>query len=265
MPRTHFDERWKAWLQHNVARGCSRDDLFRILLDEGFDFGAVQSELGHTPSIDLSLVRNRLRPAGGPDPRRLANLKKLHSPRIELFTAEDFLDAGECAALVEIIRARLRPSTISAPREPDAAFRTSSTCDLDASSSAAVARLDERICAAMQLDPEVAEPTQGQYYQVGQEFKPHTDYFESHELARYVTATLGQRSWTFMVYLNEPQGGGDTTFVSLMIRIRPKTGMAVIWNSLYPDGRPNPDTLHHGTPVRAGYKAIITKWFRTPL
>ena len=30
------------------------------------------------------------------------------------------------------------------------------------------------------------------------------------------------------------------------------------------DGSGNYDTLHHGTPVRAGYKAIITKWFRRP-
>jgi prolyl 4-hydroxylase len=38
----------------------------------------------------------------------------------------------------------------------------------------------------------------------------------------------------------------------------------VIWNSLLPDGRPNYDTLHHGMPVKAGHKAIITKWFRQP-
>jgi prolyl 4-hydroxylase len=46
--------------------------------------------------------------------------------------------------------------------------------------------------------------------------------------------------------------------------VRPKTGLAVIWNNLYPVGRTNYDTLHHGTPVKAGYKAIITKWFRHP-
>jgi prolyl 4-hydroxylase len=40
--------------------------------------------------------------------------------------------------------------------------------------------------------------------------------------------------------------------------------MAVIWNNLYPDGTPNPDTLHQGMPVKAGHKAIITKWFRKP-
>jgi prolyl 4-hydroxylase len=36
----------------------------------------------------------------------------------------------------------------------------------------------------------------------------------------------------------------------------------VLWNNLRPDGAPNYDTLHQGAPVRAGYKAIVTKWFR---
>ena len=42
----------------------------------------------------------------------------------------------------------------------------------------------------------------------------------------------------------------------------PRLGQAIIWNNLYQDGRPNPDTLHHGMPVEQGYKAVITKWFR---
>jgi len=79
-------------------------------------------------------------------------------------------------------------------------------------------------------------PSQGQYYELTQEFKPHTDYFEPYELERNSTPTLGQRTWTFMVYLN----------------------------NLKADGTPNYDTLHHGVPVKAGYKAIITKWFRRP-
>jgi len=30
------------------------------------------------------------------------------------------------------------------------------------------------------------------------------------------------------------------------------------------DGRPNPHALHHGKPVKAGSKAIITNWFKAP-
>ena len=37
----------------------------------------------------------------------------------------------------------------------------------------------------------------------------------------------------------------------------------MIWSSLNPDGSPNSNSLHHAQPVLKGYKAIITKWFRS--
>jgi prolyl 4-hydroxylase len=191
-------------------------------------------------------------------------LQRVDTERAELFVAEDFLDAGECRRVIEIMRGSLRRSTITLENEPDKYFRRSRTCDLSFIDVPLVRRLDRGICDAMQLPPALAEPTQGQYYDVGDEFKPHTDYFESYELEKFSTPTLGQRTWTFMLYLNEPEGGGETAFVNLGVSIKPKTGRAVIWNNLTPYGEPNPDTIHQGTPVTAGYKAIITKWFRRP-
>ena len=184
--------------------------------------------------------------------------------RAELFILEDFLDPQECRRVIEIMKGSLRRSTITVENEPDKYFRKSRTCDLSFIDVPVVRRLDRAICETLQMPPALAEPTQGQYYDVGDEFKPHTDYFEAYELERFSTPTLGQRSWTFMLYLNEPEGGGETAFVNLGLSVKPKTGRAVIWNNLTPLGEPNPDTLHQGTPVTAGYKAIITKWFRQP-
>ena len=125
--------------------------------------------------------------------------------------------------------------------------------------------LDSRICQSLGVDPAFAEPTQGQCYEVGQEFKPHTDFFKAYELDRFSTPTLGQRTWTFMVYLNEPESGGETRFVELDMSVKPKLGMALLWNNLLPSGQPNYFTCHQGTPVTAGTKVIITKWFRMPV
>jgi prolyl 4-hydroxylase len=200
---------------------------------------------------------------GGPSEEKLPGLRRHESALLELYTVDDFLTSKVCEGLVKLIKARLRPSTISYAGAPDATFRTSRTCDLK-DSNPIVGKLDRDICAAMKIPVSCAEPTQGQYYEVGQEFKPHTDYFETYELGRFSTATLGQRSWTFMVYLNEPQSGGETAFTHIDFAVRPKTGRAVIWNNLGPDGEPNHHTMHQGTPVLAGNKAIITKWFRRP-
>ena len=66
-----------------------------------------------------------------------------------------------------------------------------------------------------------------------------------------------------MAYLNPVEAGGATAFTQLGIQIEPQPGALLLWNNALPDGRPNPATLHAGTPVVAGVKYIITKWYRT--
>jgi len=64
--------------------------------------------------------------------------------------------------------------------------------------------------------------------------------------------------------LNDVEAGGETAFVNVGLVIPPRQGTALLWNNLRADGGGNYDTLHHGMPVKAGCKAIITKWFRRP-
>jgi prolyl 4-hydroxylase len=264
MLKKPLNDEWRAWIRHNVARGCSREELSQILLKEGFDLVEIGSELGPTlNTAPKAALLPGLPPNTAPKAALLPGLQRHGEPLLELYTAENFLDARTCAAVVQLIKAHLRPSTISSAGAPDAGFRTSRTCDL-AERYPVVRELNRRICAALDANPAYAEATQGQYYEVSQEFKAHTDYFEAYELERFSTATWGQRTWTFMVYLNEPQDGGATRFVDAGLAFKPKLGQAVMWNNLQPDGRPNPHTLHQGTPVTSGSKAIITKWFRRP-
>ena len=104
---------------------------------------------------------------------------------------------------------------------------------------------------------------QVQRYDVGQQFKPHRDCFEPGTNTYQRLAGLrGNRTWTFMVYLNEDMQGGATHFTEIGQVISPKTGMALLWNNLLEDGSPNQATLHCGEPVTRGHKVIITKWFR---
>jgi len=84
----------------------------------------------------------------------------------------------------------LRPSTITVEDEPDQFFRRSKTCDLGLLRDPVAERIDLRICQAMQISPALAEPTQAQRYEVDDEFKAHTDYFEAYELERFSTPTL---------------------------------------------------------------------------
>ena len=192
---------------------------------------------------------------------RTPGVQKVPSPRLDLFIRKTFLAPDECAALVALIDARRRPSTL-ADDSGDGLFRTSETCDLD-SREAAVAAAEAKIAAFTGLDPRHGEPVQGQRYAEGQEFKAHTDYFEpgGGDFARYC-AVSGQRTWTVMIYLNEPAAGGATRFKTIAKTVQPETGKLLAWNNLRADGRPNVNTLHHGMKVRRGTKYIITKWYR---
>jgi prolyl 4-hydroxylase len=189
-------------------------------------------------------------------------VQRVPSPSLELFIVRGFLEPALCAELMALIDARRRPSTIADDLGDDSYFRTSETCDLDGSIPA-VADVDRAISGLLGLPPELGEPIQGQRYAPGQEFKPHTDTFEPTGADYYVhCAERGNRSWTAMIYLNEPEGGGATRFKVIGKTIQPETGKLLAWNNLLPDGCPNPATLHQGMKVRKGCKYILTKWFR---
>ena len=205
--------------------------------------------------------------SGHPSERVVARImaqpgvQRTPSPKLTLFQKRGFLDGAACADLIALIDRERRPSTIS-DYNGDDAFRTSETCDLDAD-IAIVADLERRILAFIGLDPAHGEPIQGQRYAVGQEFKAHTDYFEPDgiDFDTY-TSVAGNRTWTAMIYLNEPGAGGATRFKTIDKIVQPETGKLLCWNNLRPDGNPNPSTIHQGMKVRAGSKYVITKWFR---
>ena len=191
----------------------------------------------------------------------MPGVQRVPTRELDLFIVRRFLDPETCAALIERIDARRRPSGIADDIGIEN-FRTSETCDLDWRDPV-VAEVERKIAGLLGFPLEASEPPQGQRYAPGQEFKPHTDTFEPGGYDFYVhTAERGQRTWTAMIYLNEPEDGGATRFKLIGKTIQPETGKLLAWNNLLPDGQPNPATRHQGMKVRRGTKYIITKWFR---
>lgn len=211
----------------------------------------------------VSQVAEQARADANPSERltATAGVQRVPTPKLELFIVRNFLDPESCSALIDRIDERRRPSEI-ADDVGIADFRTSETCDLDWRDPL-VGEVDRRISGLLGLSADASEPIQGQRYAPGQQFKPHTDTFEPGGYDFYLhTAESGQRTWTAMIYLNEPDEGGATRFKLIDKTIQPETGKLVTWNNLLPDGRPNPATLHQGMKVRRGTKYILTKWFR---
>ena len=202
--------------------------------------------------------------AADPTAERLISTKgvqRVPTRELELFVMRGFLAPDECAAFRALIDERRRPSTI-ADDQGIANFRTSETCDLD-NRHPLVAQVKDRLSKLLGIPPSHGEPIQGQHYAPGQEFRPHTDTFNPGGADYFLNcAEAGQRSWTAMIYLNEPEDGGATRFKLIGKTIRPETGKLLAWNNLLPDGSPNPATLHQGMKVRCGTKYILTQWYR---
>ena len=186
---------------------------------------------------------------------------KLPATSLELYVVRDFLTASQCARLIAVIDANRIPSPVVSD-DPVPAYRTSETCYLYPSEPV-VAEVEARLDALTGIDPVHGELLQGQRYAVGQQFKPHHDFFHTDQAYWREQAVMGgQRTWTAMAFLNEPEAGGRTNFPTAGITLTPRTGNLLIWNNMDELGVPNPATLHAGMPVEKGAKYILTKWYR---
>lgn len=188
-------------------------------------------------------------------------VRQVPTDRLALFDRPAFLPQPLCERLIGLIDKNRRPSTI-ADANGDNYFRTSETCDLD-HTEPAVRDLEKRLFALNGINPAHGEPVQGQRYDIGQEFKAHTDYFEPNgpDYTKYCSVA-GNRTWTFMIYLNPVESGGGTRFKVIKKVFQPETGKLLCWDNRREDGSLNAATLHHGMKVRGGVKYVITKWYR---
>jgi prolyl 4-hydroxylase len=192
---------------------------------------------------------------------RTPNTMKLPAQGLDIFVVRGFLSQHECDQLIALIDQDRQPSGLLADA-PDPEFRTSESCNLRLSDRVN-REVERKINGLMGIQPEHGETIQGQRYAAGQQFKEHHDFFYKSE-AYWAEQERqgGQRTWTAMIFLNEPESGGQTGFPKAGIRVTPRTGNLLCWNNLDAYGEPNMYSLHTGMPVEAGVKYVITKWYR---
>lgn len=192
---------------------------------------------------------------------RNPNAVKVDADGLDLFVVRRVCEPDLCEALIRLIDADLVPSGLMGPTD-DKDFRTSKTCNLRADDPL-VMKLEERMQAVIGIQPELGEYPQGQRYEAGQQFKPHYDWLDPNASYWPTQVTCGgQRTWTAMMFLNDPEAGGHTIFTEANVSVRPRAGNLLLWNNLDSDGEVNPRSMHQGSPVAAGTKYVITKWYR---
>lgn len=179
-----------------------------------------------------------------------------------LIEIDNFLTKEECEYFIGLIDKSNHRSTVSASGDQAAVVsdvRTSSTSTLPMNEEK-VANLKKKISAFLGIPIEKGEPLQGQLYEPGQFFKPHNDYFSGEDYNNHCLHS-GNRTNTFMIFLNEGMEGGETNFPVLQRKFKPIQGKGLSWD-LIVDGEFQRDMLHEGSEVKAGRKYIITSWWR---
>jgi prolyl 4-hydroxylase len=189
------------------------------------------------------------------------NALQIPANGLDVFVVREFLSAELCQEVIARIDQDRVPSGLLAPTA-DPEFRTSESCNLRPDDPVN-RKVETKINNLLGIEPNHGETIQGQRYAVGQQFKPHHDFFHTTEAYwEEQQKQGGQRTWTAMVFLNAPEAGGQTFFPSANVRVTPRTGNLLAWNNMDPYGQPNPNSLHTGMPVEAGTKYVITKWYR---
>ncbi len=175
---------------------------------------------------------------------------------------ENFIDKSEADYLMDLIDKFAYKSTVAGSgdqRNKTNTARTSCSAMLD-SKNPVVKKIHRRIAKYLNVPISKGEILQGQRYEAGQYFKEHYDCFTGENYNENCLKS-GNRTHTFMFYLNDDFTGGTTNFKNLKTEIHPKKYKAITWNNLR-KGKPDSSKIHSGEKVKLGKKYIVTSWWR---
>jgi prolyl 4-hydroxylase len=178
---------------------------------------------------------------------------------------ENFLSEQEIEQLLLAAQPKLTPALVSsAENGVVSAGRTGSTCWVPLNYNTVISELSLRIAEVVGIPLENAESFQVVHYGPAQEYAPHYDAWVAEtEAGRRCMEKGGQRLVTCLLYLNNVEAGGGTSFPKLDMEVRPHKGRMVIFHNCHPGQNVrHPNSLHGGMPVLAGEKWACNLWFR---
>jgi len=186
------------------------------------------------------------------------------APRIVLFP--DFVSQQEADKLLELAEPNYRDSTVvdmetGGPTTND--YRTGELALIDTKADVSIA-IQQRVSEVCKTRLKQHEGLQVIKYGVGNQYLPHTDWFDYRIKGMLkVMRQGGQRVFSVIICLKEAQKGGETEFPKLKLKIKLKPREALIFDNLRAEDKvPDLDTTHAGRPVTIGEKVIVAFWIR---
>lgn len=187
------------------------------------------------------------------------------SDRASVAALRGFASPSMCSWLIARAREQLLPSGVNVPMgAKQHSIRSGLACAFGPNDRDMVLAVMQARAARVAKGPvEFHEAPNVISYEQGQEFSVHVDFVDPSipDFAREL-AVFGQRTVTFVTYLNEDFEGAETEFPALGFKFRGRTGDAVVFSNVRPDGSPDRNTVHAGLPPTRGRKWVLSQWLR---
>ena len=181
---------------------------------------------------------------------------------------ENVFTHDECQQIIEYATPKLIRSTTSVKGNLDKE-RTSTQVWFDRKELPCIERCSEKVAKITGLPIDNQEKWQVLRYEPGQQYTAHFDACNEEEetynecVADEINSGWGKRVYTFFIYLNDVEEGGETNFPLLHKSFIPKKASAILWNNLTEDqAKSHPYSKHAGMPVKKGVKWAINVWVR---
>jgi len=186
-------------------------------------------------------------------------------PRV--FVYHNFLSPAECEQIIALGGQDVSRSLVVASKgqSAESEWRTSKGVFLTRQymeKSPLLRTVEKRIAEWTQLPLENGEAFYLLRYEIGQQYRPHHDFFSTDETGKQFIGNAGNRYATVLTYLKSPDEGGDTHFPEKDVKVKAKAGDSVLFFDMFPTNQPDHNSLHAGLPVVKGVKWAMTKWIR---
>lgn len=268
---THLSPEWEQWIVVNIGRGVPAATLVEEMVKKDFDLSfamtAVAERVSAAPAKQEPLVEPPRNTWGNRieiDRHTIGVVSRINAPEVAVL--EHVLTDGECDALIALSRPKLSRSTIVDGATGDNQVieaRSSEGTFFLRGENELVAVIEKRLSALTGMPVENGEGLQILHYGIGGEYRPHFDYFVPGEAGSAVHLQKGgQRVGTLIMYLNDVEAGGETTFPDIGLAVSARKGCGVYFSYCDAQGNVDRRTLHGGAPVLGGEKWIATHWLR---
>lgn len=184
---------------------------------------------------------------------------KFESPRIGVI--QNFIPAAFCDWIVDRARPKLQAAQLKGSQA--SGHRTNSGAGFSLLDSDLVLQMvNARVADAIDTPIINQEPTNVLHYKPGEEYKAHFDFITPSPMNSAELAATGQRTTTFLIYLNDDFEGGETDFPTLGWKFKGRKGDALVFKNLDDKGEGERKTLHAGLSPTKGEKWLYSKWVR---